>query len=53
MITKSRISAKTPDQKRRKKILDGYGKFANVKTSSKTFAKAKVREIHREDRHVK
>ena len=53
MLTKSKLSAKTRDQKRRKKVLEGYGKFANLKTNSKSFAKDKAREIQREDRRVK
>ena len=49
MLTKSKKAEKKPDQTRRKNILESYGKFSNIKTSSESFAKNKAREIKREN----
>jgi hypothetical protein len=54
MIVKTKKVHKTSTEvKRRKRILDAFGKFAQTKTSSASFASRKPLEIKREARHTK
>jgi len=41
------------ETRRRKRIIDAYGKFQNTKTSSNSFALKKEAEIKREERRRK
>jgi hypothetical protein len=54
MLMKSKpLPTKKSEEKLRKKVLEGYGKFSGIGTSSKSFTKDKAREIKRENRRSK
>ncbi|MFI5264937.1 MAG: hypothetical protein ACHQM6_10520 [Candidatus Kapaibacterium sp.] len=47
------VPKKKSEEKLRKKVLEGYGKFSGIGTSSRSFTKEKGREIKRENRRSK
>jgi hypothetical protein len=55
MITKPKKIAviSKVEERRRKRVLEAFGMFAKVKTSSASFAKRKESEIKRENRRTK